>query len=198
MSVEFSGSETMRNLMRAFAGESQARNRYTFAASQARKSGLYVIQQIFIWTAEQERQHAAAFYNQLRELAGHTIPIDGGYPVDISPDLATLLDMAQHNEYEEHDDIYKKFAQIAREEGFQKAAGLFHMIGEVEKMHGDRFGAFAGLIRENELFVSRVETKWMCLKCGFTVESREAPMKCPVCEHEQGFFVRAEFCKFRG
>lgn len=198
MSVEFSNSETMRNLMRAFAGESQARNRYTFAASQAKKSGLYVIEQMFVLTAEQERQHAAAFYNQLRELSGQTIHIDGGYPVDISPDMPTLLEMAKHNEYEEHEDVYKRFGEIAREEGFQKTAGLFQMIGNVEKIHGDRFGEFSRLIQENQLFVSNVETKWMCLKCGFTVDSKEAPMKCPVCEHEQGYFVRVELAPYTG
>ena len=196
MSVEFSNSETMRNLMRAFAGESQARNRYTFAASQAKKSGLYVIEQVFSLTADQERQHAAAFYNQLRELSGQTIHIDGGYPVDISPDMPTLLEMAKHKEYEQHDDVYRKFSEIAREEGFQKTAGLFQMIGAVEKIHGDRFGEFSRLIKENQLFVSSVETKWMCLKCGFTIDSKEAPMTCPVCGHEQGYFVRIELAPY--
>ena len=109
MATDFKQSETMKNLMRAFAGESQARNRYTFAASQANKQGLYVIEQIFQITADQEKEHAKVFYDQLQELAGENIQIDGGYPVDISPNISELLKMAQHNEYEEHDDVYKHF-----------------------------------------------------------------------------------------
>ena len=100
--VEFTKSVTKDNLMRAFAGESQARNRYTFAASQAKKNGLYVISAIFAFTASQEQEHAEIFYNHLKEMAGNTIFIDGGYPIDISDNVADLLSMAQHNEYEEH------------------------------------------------------------------------------------------------
>ena len=198
MAVEFKQSETVKNLMRAFAGESQARNRYTFAAYQARKEGLYVIEQVFRFTADQEREHAEVFYNHLKELAGETIHIDGGYPVDLSPDVSALLKMAQHNEYEEHDDVYKSFGETARQEGFQKVAGSFHMIAEIEKLHGDRFGEFARLLSDNELFVSKVETKWMCLKCGFVREDKEAPRECPVCGHEQGWFVRLSLAPFTG
>lgn len=196
MAVDFKQSETRNNLMRAFAGESQARNRYTFGAEQAHKSGLYVIEQVFTFTADQERMHAWVFYNHLKELAGETIHIDGGYPVDISQELSSLLEMAQHNEYEEHDDVYKNFGDTAREEGFQKVAGAFHMIAEIEKLHGDRFGAFAKLLEENQLFVSKIETKWMCLKCGFVLEAKEAPKKCPVCDHPQGYFIRMELAPF--
>lgn len=114
MATDFKQSETMKNLMRAFAGESQARNRYTFAASQANKQGLYVIEQIFQITADQEKEHAKVFYDQLQELAGENIQIDGGYPVDISPNISELLKMAQHNEYEEHDDVYKHFGDQAK------------------------------------------------------------------------------------
>lgn len=198
MAVEFKQSETVKNLMRAFAGESQARNRYTFAAYQAHEQGLYVIEQVFRFTADQEREHAEVFYNHLKELSGETIHIDGGYPVDISPDVEKLLEMAQHNEYEEHDDVYKNFGDAARQEGFQKVAGSFHMIAEIEKLHGDRFGEFARLLKENELFVSQVETKWMCLKCGFVLEDKAAPEKCPVCGHEQGWFIRLTLAPFAG
>ena len=183
METEFKQSETMKNLMRAFAGESQARNRYTFAAYQARKQGLYVVEQVFQLTADQERAHAQVFYNQLQTLAGETIHIEGGYPVDISPNIADLMKMAQHNEYEEHDDVYKHFGEIAKEEGFHKVAFYFEKIAEVEKLHGDRFGAFAKLLEENQLFVSKVETKWICLNCGYIFEGKEATNQCQVCEH---------------
>ena len=196
MATDFKTSETMKNLMRAFAGESQARNRYTFAASQAHQQGLFVIEQIFRLTADQEKEHAEVFYNQLQELAGETIHIDGGYPVDISPNMTDLLKMAQHNEYEEHDDVYKAFGEKAAEEGFGKAAARFQKIAEIEKLHGDRFGAFAKLLEDNQLFSSEKETRWMCLNCGYIYEGKEVPAKCPVCEHERGWFVRMELAPY--
>ncbi len=196
--MELKQSETAKNLMRAFAGESQARNRYTIAAKQARQGGLYVIEQVFTFTADQERAHAAVYYNHLKELAGETIHIDGGYPVDASPELAQLLFMAKHNEYEEHDDVYRNFAETAEKEGFSKIAASFRMIGEVEKIHGDRFGTFGELLKANKLFVSNVETKWMCLNCGYVLEGKEAPSRCPACDHEQGYFVRLELAPYTG
>ena len=116
MSVDFKNSETHKNLMRAFAGESQARNRYIFAAEQAEERGLHVIKLIFAFTASQEEAHAKVFYDHLRELAGENIQIDGAYPVNISDSLETLLESAKHNEYEEHDDVYKQFGEKALEE----------------------------------------------------------------------------------
>ncbi len=196
MAVDFKESTTKENLMRAFAGESQARNRYTFAAGEAHQQKVYVIEKLFKFTADQEKEHAEVFYNQLQELAGENIQIDGGYPVDISKNLAELLRMAQHNEYEEHDDVYENFAKTAKEEGFSRAASAFSKIAEIEKMHGDRFGAFAKLLEDGELFVSKIETKWMCLNCGYVLDAKEAPKKCPVCEHEQGWFVRMELAPF--
>ena len=109
MAIDFKSSETKLNLMRAFAGESQARNRYTFGASQAKTNKLHVIEAIFTFTANQEKEHAEIFYNHLKDLAGETITIDGGYPVDITQSIVQLLRYAQHNEYEEHDDVYKAF-----------------------------------------------------------------------------------------
>lgn len=196
MAVDFKKSETMKNLLRAFAGESQARNRYTFAAYEAHQQKIYVIENLFTFTADQEREHAEVFYHQLKDLAGENIEIDGSYPVDISKDLAQLLRMAQHNEYQEHDDVYKHFAEVAKEEGFPKAANAFSLISGVEKMHGDRFGAFAKLLEDGELFVSKVETTWMCLKCGYVIDSKGAPQVCPSCGHEQGWFVRMELAPF--
>lgn len=196
MAVDFKQSETMKNLMRAFAGESQARNRYTIAARQARRGGLYVIEQVLTFTADQERAHAEVYYNHLKEMAGENIQIDGAYPVDISPEISVLLEMAQHNEYEEHNDVYKNFEAVAKQEGFLKIANSFRLIGEVEKIHGDRFGAFAKLLKENGLFISNVETKWMCLNCGYVLEGKEAPQRCPACDHEQGYFIRMELAPF--
>lgn len=190
MAVEFENSVTKDNLMRAFAGESQARNRYTFAASQAKKNGMYVISTIFAFTASQEKEHAEIFYKHLQEMAGKNIFIDGGYPVDISEDIADLLSMAQHNEYEEHDDVYRKFGEKAREEGFDRIAASFENIAKIEQLHGDRFGKYAELIREGKLFVSDVEEEWMCLNCGFVYKGNNAPYICPVCQHDRGFFIR--------
>lgn len=198
MAVEFSKSKTKENLMRAFAGESQARNRYTFAASQAKRNGLHVISAIFAFTASQEKEHAEIFYNHLKEMAGESIFIDGGYPVDISEDVCTLLEMAKHNEYEEHEDVYKSFGEKAKEEGFSRIAASFMMIAEIEKTHGDRFGRYAKLLKEGKLFVSDVELEWMCLNCGYVHKGPAAPAVCPVCQHDQGYFIRFELAPYEG
>lgn len=198
MAVDFKNSETKDNLMRAFAGESQARNRYTFAAAQAKKQNEQVIQRVFLFTAEQEKEHAEIFYNHLKEMAGETIHVDGGYPVDITNDLAELLRMAQHNEYEEHDDVYKHFGDKAKEEGFERVAASFQMIAEIEKFHGDRFGRFAQWLEQKKLYVSDVECGWMCLNCGYIYEGKNAPAKCPVCDHDQGYFIRLELAPYSG
>jgi len=196
MAMDFSGSVTKDNLMRAFAGESQARNRYTFAASQAKKNGLYVISAVFAFTASQEKEHAEIFYNHLKDMAGETIFIDGGYPVDIADDTADLLEMARHNEYEEHDNVYKSFGETARKEGFEQIASTFLQIAEIEKVHGDRFGKYAQLMREGKLFVSDVEEEWMCLNCGFVYKGTQAPAVCPVCRHDRGYFIRFELAPY--
>lgn len=196
MPVKFAESQTKVNLMRAFAGESQARNRYTFAASQAKKDGLQVISAIFAFTADQEKEHAEIFYHHLKELAGETIFIDGGYPVDFSDDVASLLEMARHNEYEEYDPVYRAFGEKAKEEGFHRIAASFMQIAEIEKMHGDRFGRYARLLREGKLFVSDVEQEWMCLNCGYIYKGPGAPPVCPVCQHDQGYFIRFELAPY--
>ena len=196
--TEFINSTTKDNLMRAFAGESQARNRYTFAASQAKKNGLHVISAVFAFTAAQEKEHAEIFYQHLKEMAGNTIFTDGGYPVDISDNMADLLDMARHNEYEEHDSVYQSFGQTAKQEGFDRIAASFLQIAEIEKIHGDRFGRYAQLLREGKLFVSDVEEEWMCLNCGFVFNGTKAPQICPVCQHDRGYFIRFELAPYEG
>ena len=188
----FLHSQTRENLMRAFAGESQARNRYTIAAGVANKAGLAVIQGVFLFTAEQERVHAKQFYAALEDCAGQTVKVDGTYPVDIYANLLDYLRAAQHNEYQEWEHDYDHFAKTAMQEGFPLVGKLFENIARVEKSHGDRFGKFAGLMEKNQLFFSDVEVQWMCLHCGFLDTATAAPAHCPVCRHPQGYFVRFE------
>lgn len=196
MAVAFEQSETRKNLMKAFAGESQARNRYTFAAGQAGKAGIYVVERIFRYTADQEKEHAEIFYKHLKETAGENIEITGSYPVDIAGDLVSLLRSAQHNEYEEHDPVYKTFGDVAMEEGFPQIASSFHQIAQIEKVHGDRFGRFADALEDGSLFVSDVQVRWICLNCGAVIEGKEAPSVCPVCQHDRGYFIRFELSPF--
>lgn len=196
MAVAFEQSETRKNLMKAFAGESQARNRYTFAAGQAGKAGIYVVEKIFRYTADQEKEHAEIFYKHLKETAGENIEITGSYPVDIAGDLVSLLRSAQHNEYEEHDPVYKTFGDVAMEEGFPQIASSFHQIAQIEKVHGDRFGRFADALEDGSLFVSDVQVRWICLNCGAVIEGKEAPSVCPVCQHDRGYFIRFELSPF--
>lgn len=192
MSVNFKESQTMKNLMKAFAGESQARNRYTFAAGEATRQKQHMIADVFHFTANQEKEHAAIFYEHLSKLAGETIQIEGGYPIDISQDLSTLLKYAQHNEFEEADDVYIAFANTAQDEGFLKVAQDFRNIAKIEKTHGERFGNLAKGLKQNQLYVSSSKVAWMCLNCGYIFEGTQVPERCPVCNHDQGYFTRLE------
>ncbi len=196
MPVNFKESKTKENLMRAFAGESQARNRYTFAAEQARSQKLYVVEAVFRFTAEQELAHAKVFYEKLTESAGETIEIDGGYPVDISNSVEDLLRFAAHNEMEEYGDVYKYFGDTAKQEEFLPIANLFYSIAEIEKTHGERFAQLADLIKQDKLFVSDSECKWMCLNCGNIMSLKQAPPICPVCSHDRGYFIRLELAPY--
>lgn len=191
-------SQTKDHLMRAFAGESQARNRYVFAAQQAKKQGLHVIEAVFKFTADQEQAHAKVYYDLLRDMAGEMITVDGGYPVDIHDSMVKLLRSAQHNEFLEWEHDYKHFGDIAKQEGLTKEANAFHMIAEVEKTHGERFGHFADLMDQNKLFVADMEVDWMCLNCGYIFKGKQAPAVCPVCKEPQGFFIRLELAPFAG
>lgn len=191
-------SKTKVNLMRAFAGESQARNRYTFGASQAKGQKLAVIEQAFLYTADQERAHAKVFYNHLKELSGESVHIDGIYPVEIFDNIEQTLRAAQHDEYEEWEKVYKEFADIAKEEGFLEVANSFSKIALIEKVHGDRFGRFAQQIEEETLFKSDNEEQWICLNCGHIHTGKEAPKSCPVCQHPQGYFILYSKAPFVG
>ena len=150
MAVNFSESKTKENLMRAFAGESQARNRYTIAADKAREMKMYTIADIFLYTADQERAHAERYYELLKDLSGETIFIDGGYPVDQQTTLAELLRAAEHNEKEEYEDVYQAFGDVAKEEGFLETASAFYQIAEIEHTHQVRFGEIAGMLNREE------------------------------------------------
>lgn len=189
MAVKVAESRTKENLMKAFAGESQARNRYTFAADKARQAGYAVLEQIFRLTADQEKEHAEIFYNHLKELNGENLEITGTFPVEVYDDINQLLRAAQHNEYEEHEKVYEEFEKVAREEGFEQIAGSFYMIKNIEKTHGDRFGKFADMLEQDQLFRAAERTHWMCLNCGFIYEGIELPEKCPTCQHDKGYFV---------
>lgn len=191
MAVDFKESRTRENLMRAFAGESQARNRYTIAAETAKMQGMYAVNQVFLFTADQERAHAERFYGLLKELSGTTIQIDGGYPVDHYDDVVKLLKSSQHNEMEEFEDVYPAFARAAKEEGFEEAAFVFREIAKIEEIHGKRFGKLAELIENGKFYESSEEQSWMCLNCGHIIHGKSVPAKCPVCLHEKGYFIPA-------
>ncbi|MDD5945345.1 MAG: rubrerythrin family protein [Clostridia bacterium] len=186
------GTKTEENLMRAFAGESQARNRYTFAAGTAKENRLYAAAELFLFTAGQEKEHAEIFYGFLKEGGSPTVYMDGGYPVDSCRDIQSLLKAASHNEYEEYNDIYKAFGETAEQEGFKGIAQTFRNIAAIEKTHSDRFAYFAKLMEENRLFVSDVDTGFVCLNCGHVYYGKSAPEICPVCKHDRGYFIRIE------
>ena len=196
MSVPFEQSVTKENLMKAFAGESQARNRYTIAAEEAKNQNYHVLEQVFTFTADQEKEHAEIFYQHLNKMAGKTIQINGDYPVDLSDNMEELLRLAQKHEYEEHDEIYKEFARKAKEEGYPEIAASFALIAGIEKYHGDRFGKFAKMMEEGKLHFSEVEVGWMCLNCGYIAHGSCAPKNCPVCDEDQGYFIRLSLAPF--
>ena len=196
--MEFRNSETHKNLMRAFAGESQARNRYTLAASAAKEQKLYVIEAVFKFTADQEKEHAEIFYDHLKELSGREITIDASYPVEEYSDMVKALENAHNNEFKEYDEVYKDFGEIAHQEGYLEIAHSFKEIAAIEKIHSERFEFFKQLLKTDKLFVSDVKTGWMCLNCGFRFEGMQAPEMCPVCKHDKGYFIRVELVPYGG
>ncbi|MDR1364016.1 MAG: rubrerythrin family protein [Oscillospiraceae bacterium] len=189
----FSKSQTKLNLLKAFAGESQARNRYTFAASVAKNQGFQVIEKLFLFTANQEKEHAKIFYKFLEPFAGENIEIEkSNYPVDIFNSVSELLIKASKNEFDEYNLVYKTFGEIAHSEGFEQIAERFFKISEIEKIHGERFVKFSELIASEELFNSKTKMRWICLNCGNIFEGFKAPDECPVCEHPRGFYLKDE------
>lgn len=188
----FEESRTHENLMRAFAGESQARNRYTFAAGQCAAKGLHVLSRLFLFTAGQEKEHAELFYNHLAPLNGRNIAIEAEYPVGNYPDPIALLKDAQHNEMQEYSHDYRLFSEIAQQEGFADIAALFRLIAQIERTHADRFAHYARLVESGQLFKENQSCAWVCLNCGHVHIGESAPESCPVCAHQQGYFVRAD------
>ena len=195
--MELGSSKTKENLMRAFAGESMARNRYTFSAAAEKKDGYPVLELLFHYTAGQEKEHAEIFYEYLRGCGCSSVDITSEYPVGEKEDTKSLLEYAVHNEEEEHGLIYPEFAKIAHEEGFQEIAGKFGLIAKIEQTHAERFALFLEYLQKDQLYISEQETGWVCLNCGFMTTSTVAPKECPVCGHPQGWFCRLELAPYQ-
>ena len=196
MNNQLKDSKTKVNLMKAFAGESQARNRYTFAAEAARLQKMYAIANVFEFTADQERAHAKRFYELLKDLTGETIEITGGYPVDLQPTIEELLCAAKHNEYEEADDVYMAFAEVAKQEGILEASSAFLQIAKIEKIHGNRFAKLGDMLKSGMYYQQPEGGEWMCLNCGHIHKGMLVPEVCPVCRHEKGYFIPTELAPY--
>ena len=194
--MNLQNTQTLTNLMRAFVGESLARNRYTFAAETAEQQKLQVISAVFRFTADQEKEHAEIFADCLGRAGQENLELAAGYPVDTSANVLALLAAAAKNEEQEHLEAYPAFAAKAREEGFGEIARKFELIAEIEKCHAGRFRAFHKLLSENKLFVSDAACGWICLNCGHEFTALAAPEKCPVCSHDRGYFIRVEMSPY--
>ena len=183
--MKLENSETLKNLINAFAGESQARNRYTFYAKKAREEGYEQISAIFMDTAENEREHAKLFYKHIPN-AEHW-QVTGEYPFFYGCTLENLIAAAK-GEREEWETLYKLGAETAKAEGFDDIAKLFEGILGVEKHHSHRYELLAEQLKNETIFSKEEQTQWVCRKCGHIQISKCAPNKCPVCEHPQGYF----------
>ena len=186
--MEFKTSLTAQNLLKAFAGESQARNRYTFAAGIARQEGLEHVAAVFEETAGNERAHAGLFYAHLAKLAPGALEITAGYPV-VAGDTAAQLQAAVNGEFEEWSALYPEFARIAREEGFPEVARTFDWIAKVEKEHEARFRSLLDHVVSGTVFQRGEKIYWRCMECGHIHEGTAAPKACPVCLKPQSFFM---------
>jgi rubrerythrin len=179
------GTKTEKNLLASFAGESQARNRYTYFASQAKKEGYEQIAAIFIETADNEKEHAKRFFSFLE---GGMVEIAAAYPAGIIGNTADNLKAAAAGENEEHTKLYPGFAAVAEEEGFKEISILWKRIADVEVHHEARYLQLLKNIQEETVFKKKEKTKWKCRNCGFIHESAEAPGVCPACAHTQSYF----------
>ncbi|KHD38679.1 rubrerythrin [Clostridium acetobutylicum] len=183
------GTKTAENLMKAFAGESQARNRYTFYSNTAKKEGYVQISNIFLETAENERMHAKRFFKFLSEgLDDEAVEINGAsYPTTLGDTKKNLIAAAK-GENEEWTDLYPSFAKTAEDEGFKGVAAAFRLIAGVEKEHEKRYNALLKNIEENKVFEKDEVKFWKCIKCGYIFEGKTAPKVCPACLHPQAYF----------
>jgi len=179
------GSKTEQNLLKAFAGESQARNRYTYFASIAKKEGYEQIANIFAETAENEKEHAKVFF---KHLEGGDVEITALYPAGIIKDTKTNLEAAAAGENLEWTALYQDFAKTAKDEGFSDVCRSFEQVAKVEKFHETRYRKLINNLANNEVFKKKVPVKWHCINCGHIIESADAPKECPACKHPQAYY----------
>jgi rubrerythrin len=179
------GSQTEKNLLTAFAGESQARNRYTYFASQAKKEGYVQISEIFTETADQEKEHAKRLFKLLE---GGEVTISGAFPAGVIGITLENLKEAAAGENYEYTDMYPGFAKVAEEEGFKDIAKVFSAIAVAEKQHEKRYVALAANIESGRVFKRDESAVWRCRNCGYLHEGSEAPDECPACAHPQAHF----------
>ena len=184
MEKSIKGTRTEQNLLKSFAGESQARSRYTFFASVAKKEGYEQIAGVFMETAEQ-KEHAKRFF---KFLEGGMVEITASYPAGVIGTTMENLAAAADGENEEWADLYPAFADIAEEEGFKQIAVAFRMIAKVEAEHEKRYRKLLANLTEGKVFEKDEAIFWQCRNCGFVIEAKKAPMKCPACEHPQAYF----------
>jgi rubrerythrin len=178
-------TQTEKNLLTAFAGESQARNRYTFFASAAKKAGYEQISAIFIETADNEKEHAERLF---KFLEGGDVEITGSFPAGIIGDTVPNLEAAADGENYEHTTMYPEFADVAEKEGFSEIAEVFRNIAVAEKAHEERYRALIENIEQDMVFKRDTVVKWKCRNCGYIHEGTEAPEECPACAHERAYF----------
>jgi rubrerythrin len=183
--MSIKGSRTEKNLLAAFAGESQARNRYTIAAKVAREAGCEQIAAAFMETADNEREHAKLFFGHLE---GGMLEITAEYPAGVVGDLATHLLSAADGEKAEWSTIYPGMAQVAEQEGFKKAAAAFRNVAAVEEWHEKRYRKLLARVRESTVFKRKTPILWKCRECGRVVEGVEPPQVCPTCNHPRAFY----------
>jgi rubrerythrin len=183
--MDLKGSKTEKNLLTAFAGESQARNRYTYAAGKARKEGFFQISQIFEETANQEKEHAKRFFSFLK---GGEVEIQAAFPAGLIGTTAENLKAAAGGEHHEWTDMYPGFAKVAREEGLDAIARVIDSIAIAEKQHEKRYLGLLANVEAGTVFKKGKPVVWRCINCGYLHEGTEAPQSCPACAHPQAYF----------
>ncbi len=183
--MDFKGSQTEANLLKAFAGESQARNRYTYFASKAKKDGFVQISQVFEETANQEKEHAKRFFSRLQ---GGELEITAGFPAGVVGTTAENLKAAAAGENFEWTTLYVDFAKTAKEEGFDDVARLYEAISVAEKQHEKRYRDLLANVESGAVFKKDKGVVWRCINCGYLHEGSEAPDACPACAHPQSYY----------